>query len=93
MIFHALKEQYGFGWDEEKVYFNLSQLIPTAPSNVWDSYLKAHTAAKPYRTETLRKVVLIVALYEDMHSIFQVHVLLGLLPFLVFLLQLNLLLI
>ncbi|KAH0611588.1 uncharacterized protein H6S33_010853 [Morchella sextelata] len=45
-VFQRLCENSGFGWDSEKK-------IPTAPNDVWDSYLKYHKEAKPFRFHTL----------------------------------------
>lgn len=47
-----LRGQSGFGWDDER------QMV-TAPSDVWDEYLKTHPKAKPWRKKTY-------PLFEDM---------------------------
>ena len=41
-VFRNLRENSGFGWDDEKQ-------IVTAADSVWDSYLAVHEQAKPYR--------------------------------------------
>ena len=45
-VYSALKENSGFGWNDELK-------IPTAPSSVWDDYKAAHPVAKGYRYTTL----------------------------------------
>ena len=55
-IFTALKENSGFGWNEETS-------LPTAPPEVWEEYLAAHPNAKVYRTSTL-------ANFEELQTLF-----------------------
>ena len=55
-IFHALKSNSGFGWDE-------TTKLPTAPDNVWNHYISIHKKAAPFRTKTL-------PFYEQLFEIF-----------------------
>ncbi len=56
-VFKDLKDNSGFGWDSVL-------LIPTAPPDVWDTYLAAHPKAKPYKTQTLPH-------FDDLFEIFE----------------------
>jgi hypothetical protein len=56
LVFQALVENSGFGWNE-------MLQIPTAPAETWDAYLLAHPKATKYRFETLPP-------YTELHEVF-----------------------
>eukprot|EP00474_Spongospora_subterranea_P001409 CRZ01867.1 hypothetical protein [Spongospora subterranea] len=55
-LFRRLKDNSGFGWDDDKK-------IPTASDEVWDEYLEAHPNAALYRFTTL-------PLFEELNALF-----------------------
>ena len=46
VIFSALKQNSGFGWND-------ALKMPTAPDSVWDAYIASHPNAKEFRFNTL----------------------------------------
>mmetsp|Transcript_13574 Transcript_13574/g.12296 ORF Transcript_13574/g.12296 Transcript_13574/m.12296 type:complete len:339 (-) Transcript_13574:147-1163(-) len=54
--FKALKENSGFGWDDNRK-------VPTAPDNVWNSYIESHKNAKEFRYKSF-------PFYDDLDKIY-----------------------
>jgi Myb/SANT-like DNA-binding domain len=54
--FIEVKNQSGFGWDQE-------QQVPTAPDAVWDAYILKHPKAAVYHTKTFEN-------YEELEYIY-----------------------
>ena len=59
--FIELKNQSGFGWDQE-------QQVPTAPDAVWEPYILKHPKAAVYRTKTLENYEELGYIYGSMFT-------------------------
>jgi hypothetical protein len=56
-VFKKLKDQSGFGWDEEKQ-------ILTADDETWEAYIQVHSEAKAFRKATLPNLELLESLFS-----------------------------
>lgn len=57
MIMKKLKDNSGFGWDEDLK-------VPTAPAEVWDAYIEKHPSAKQFRNKGLDQYELLEILFD-----------------------------